>query len=336
MKLDRLPYEPSALLAFYERSFTRLGALCERTWHDRLCVVAEGEVGRIWENPPELVETELQFVAPDAQTPRDAAREVFPGCPLTFRLAEALTPRPPLLERAAVRFEDKPSAPPAADQAARLWTARFPRQTAWQPETPFQPACHASLLAVVRCEIQAIDQHWSLHRIVLNLGTRERDPGLETALEFATVDPSGAVAWPALDFRTALNDLRPILQAELGEDLSRIRQRQEQYLARELGRIEDYFAAYEAELEKRQARARSESSVGQIAQRKAAANDERAHRREDQIQRHTVHVLSHWDAFLHLLEPAWEVTASVVENHQRRAVRGRYVPRLRQWMAAAV
>ena len=43
MKLDRLIYDPASLVNFYEDGFAALGALCERTWHDRLEIVAEGE-----------------------------------------------------------------------------------------------------------------------------------------------------------------------------------------------------------------------------------------------------------------------------------------------------
>ena len=43
MRLDRLTYDPAALVDFYEEGFAALGALCERTWHDRLEIVAEGQ-----------------------------------------------------------------------------------------------------------------------------------------------------------------------------------------------------------------------------------------------------------------------------------------------------
>ena len=42
MKLNRATHDPGQLLEFYEEGLTALGALCERTWHDRLEVVAEG------------------------------------------------------------------------------------------------------------------------------------------------------------------------------------------------------------------------------------------------------------------------------------------------------
>ena len=99
MRLDRLAYDPAALVDFYEQGFGSLGALCERTWHDRLDIVAEGRAAELWNPGGALHEIELHFASADASGARDSAREVFPGCPLTFRLAEALRPSPLPLER---------------------------------------------------------------------------------------------------------------------------------------------------------------------------------------------------------------------------------------------
>ncbi len=91
---DRLSYDPAALVDFYEAGFGALGAPCERTWHDRLEIVAEGQAARLWNPDGALHEVELAFAAADAKVARDVVREVFPGCPLTFRLADALRPVP--------------------------------------------------------------------------------------------------------------------------------------------------------------------------------------------------------------------------------------------------
>src|SRR5208337_3888442 len=99
MKLNRATHGPGQLLEFYEAGLSALGALCERTWHDRLEVVAEGEAARLWNPDGQLHEVELVFAVADATSARDAAREVFPGSPLTFGLAEALRPRPLALDR---------------------------------------------------------------------------------------------------------------------------------------------------------------------------------------------------------------------------------------------
>lgn len=99
MKLARLNHDPGELLEFYEAGLSSLGALCERTWHDRLEVVADGRAAELWNPQGLLHEAELRFADADAKAARDAAREVFPGCPLTFKLADALRPAPLPLER---------------------------------------------------------------------------------------------------------------------------------------------------------------------------------------------------------------------------------------------
>jgi len=92
MKIDRIAYEPGLLLEFYQDGLGMLGALCERTWHDRLEIVAEGRPARLWNPEGSLHAVELQFSPAEATSARDASHEVFPGCPLTFLLAEALRP----------------------------------------------------------------------------------------------------------------------------------------------------------------------------------------------------------------------------------------------------
>src|SRR3954466_9972746 len=102
MKLMRMPYEPAEVVEFFEEALTGAGALCSRTWHDRLEVVAEGPVAKLWNADGSLHSVELEFVAADARNARDASKEVFPGCPLTFRLAESMRPTSLSLERVAL------------------------------------------------------------------------------------------------------------------------------------------------------------------------------------------------------------------------------------------
>jgi hypothetical protein len=98
MKIPRLDYDSTWALAFYEEALSVLGALTDRTWHDRLEVIAEGPAARLWNEDGTLHEQELLFASADAIGARDAHREVFPGCPLTFHLFEALRPVPLVLE----------------------------------------------------------------------------------------------------------------------------------------------------------------------------------------------------------------------------------------------
>jgi len=90
MKLTRLSASPGPVLEFVEESLDRLGAVCERTWHDRLEVVAEGAPATLWREDGRLHEEELHFPDVDTAGARDAARQVFVGGPLLFRLVELL------------------------------------------------------------------------------------------------------------------------------------------------------------------------------------------------------------------------------------------------------
>ena len=79
MKLNRLNHDPGELLEFYDEGLSALGALCERTWHDRLEVVAEGKSAAFWNPGGALHEVELHFAPADATSMHaDALREVFP------------------------------------------------------------------------------------------------------------------------------------------------------------------------------------------------------------------------------------------------------------------
>src|SRR5437867_9182820 len=141
MKIGRLTPSPGTVADFYEEALTSLGALCERTWHDRLEVVAEGNSARLWNDVGALHEVELWFPPPEVTTPREAAKEVFPGCPLTFRLAEALRPTPLALDR-VVLAGNAGEHPPAAGVAEKLWRAQFPETNRWQLTSPFIAECH--------------------------------------------------------------------------------------------------------------------------------------------------------------------------------------------------
>ena len=98
MRIEKIPPAPQVLLEFTAEGLQRLGALCERTWHDRLQVVADGRAAAALGRPGELVETELRF---PEETQLDPVRDVYPGCPLMFRMAEELWREMPRVFRAA-------------------------------------------------------------------------------------------------------------------------------------------------------------------------------------------------------------------------------------------
>ncbi|MEY2881566.1 MAG: hypothetical protein RLZZ15_3946 [Verrucomicrobiota bacterium] len=334
MKLDRLAYRPDALLDFFEEGLGALGGLCARPWHDRLEVVAEGAAARLWRADGELHSAELQFVAAGETGARDAQREVFPGCPLTFQLAEALRPSPPPLERAVLEI-DGAARPPDAAVIERLWRQAHPDTLRWRLASPLTPAFHHSLVALVRCEVQATDQHWSLHRVALGLPDGRADDGLAREIGFARLAAApAALAWPTPDPTGWSGLLTGAIEGELAGELAAVRARQEGRLARELTRVDDYFANYERELAGRASRGRG--ATGKFAERLAAAKAEHARHRADQVARHEIVVVPHVDALLLVAEPAWRGTLHIERAHRPpAALEARFVPRARRWETAA-
>lgn len=332
MKLNRLSPDPMAVVGFYDEALGHLGALCERTWHDRLHVVAEGPAARLWNADGSFVEAELHFPEPESTAPRDAAREVFPGCPLTFRLAELLCPSALLIERGVLKPSEA-SRPPAADTAEKHWQAQHGAAPRWRLESSFAATWTFVLLWLVRCEVQAMDQHWSLHRLALSLPDGEPDPDLERSLDFVelTSSPSTPVPWPSPEPAAWGRLLAAACQRALGEELAPIRERQEHFLRRELDRIDDYFAGYERELRGR--RTRTPSGRLRLDERLAAARAEHQRRREDQIRRHEILVVPHADACVLMAEPAWLARVGYLGASGLEEREAMYLPRTRRWVS---
>jgi|GEM_PF-1063502 len=332
MKLTRLRNESAALADFYQEALEHLGAVCDRTWFDRLQLIAEGPAAQLWHTDGSLVETELCFATPDSSAPRDAARDVFPGCPLTFRLAEALVSNGLVLER-AVLADGPRCEPPSTDVAEKLWRAQWPNERPWRLHSSFTRSHHFSLLALVRCEVQAIEQHWSLHRIALSLPGGERDDALATSLEFAEweASPPSDMEWPARDPARFRRLVMASIEEELGDSLALIRTRQDAYLRRELERIDTYFEGYAEELTQRAARTRSDDARLKAGDRLAAAQAEHLRRRHDQIHRHEIRVFPRLDALTLIAEPAWDCSINQAARGDRDAEHVRFVPRLRKW-----
>ncbi|MSU48485.1 MAG: hypothetical protein EXS37_05220 [Opitutus sp.] len=327
-----MSYETGAVLDFYEDGLTALGALCARPWHDRLDVVAEGRAATLWNPEGALHAAELQFTAPDATGTRDAAREVFPGCPLTFRLAEALRPSSLPLER-IVLVDDAHPRPPDVAVAEKLWRHQFEDTKRWRLVSPLVADFHFSLVVLARCEIQAIDQHWALCRVAVSLPDGHLDEGLAREIGFAraSVEEKPNVIWPT-PAPAPWSDLlqRALLQA-LSDEIAGIRGRQEQHLRRELDRIDAYFENYAAELTERARR----GDPAKTADRLAATKAEHTRHRADQVARHEISVHPHLDALLLVAEPAWRAQVQVESAHHRSETpTARYVPRARRWVLA--
>ena len=123
-----------------------------------------------------------------------------------------------------------------------------------------------SLIVVARCEIQAIDQHWSLYRMAVSLPGGEPDESLARALDFTPAASQSAdeIYWPASDPARWKDLIEAALEMELADELDRVRARQENSLRRELERIDDYFQNYEQELKSRSSRTSSSAGSGRI------------------------------------------------------------------------
>jgi hypothetical protein len=330
MKIPRLDYDPASALNFYEESLSALGALCERTWHDRLEVVAEGQAAKLWNQEGALHEQELLFAPADAVGARDALREVFPGCPLTFQLFEALRPSPLVLEKIVLSAGAR-NAAPDRNVLEKLWHAQYPATRRWRPVTEFKTFFHFSLVAIVRAEIQAIDQHWTLHRVALSLPGGEPDEQLARELPFLEVASDGQadLKWPSAD-PGWWPSLHNQLETEFRPDVESVRLRQQQYLQREIERLDAYYAHYEQELTQRGSRGGAASTV-KTAERLAAARAEHSRRRLDQVARHEICVQAHIDALLLVAEPCWQTSLEVEEQRAGQMVTAAFVPRTRRW-----
>ena len=332
MKLEKLSHDPPALLDFFQEGLEKLGAVCARSWHDRLEMIAEGPAARLWNPDGQLVETEIHFSAPDDTAPREAAKEVFPGCPLTFHLAEALRESPLPLQRAILQPSDNGKAP-SFEVGEKLWHAQMPGATRWKMDSPFRADWHFSLLVLARCEIQAIDQHWSLHRLAISLPDGSRDESLANNFHFCqlTAPPEEVIPWPRSEPAPWQQLLRSSLVEELELDLTAIRERQENYLRRELERVDDYFENYERELTTRSKRQQRGQTRMKSQERLAAARTEHERRRRDQVQRHEIRVIPHLDALLLVAEPAWRAAITTVHRNETKTQEAVLVPRSRRW-----
>ena len=79
------------------------------------------------------------------------------------------------------------------------------------------------------------------------------------------------MAWPCVEVERWHTLIVEAIRREVAGQLAPIRVRQENYLRRELDRIDDYFAGYERELTARAARSSGKSGKLRVDERLAAA-----------------------------------------------------------------
>jgi hypothetical protein len=331
MKIPKIPPRAERWRDFFEEGLLSLGAVCERSWYDRLEILAEGEAARLWQKESDSFSGELTFRDAGSAETSNPEMEVFPGCPLTFQLVEALWRRLVPHSRVCLSAGIGGKAP-TTEVAAKLWQAQFGARTGWQA-SPFVPAWVFSIVVAVRCEVQAIDQSWSSHRLAFTLPEGERDSLLELALDqMNALEPMGEKPdWPTPDLSAVSDWIGRALSTDLAPELSKIKDRQELYLRRELNRIDQYFENYLRELSERIGRQRSEEAIKRSADRLEATRLEHDRRRTDQIERHTIHLLPHVDALLTVAEPGFSTKVNWRSAREERIVPALFVPRTRRW-----
>ena len=84
------------------------------------------------------------------------------------------------------------------------------------------------------------------------------------------------------------------------------------------------------ELRQRQSRQRRQESQARYKERIDAANAEHERRRQDQLQRHEIHVYPRVAALVFLAEPAWRANVAAPREETNRIAR--FLPRNRRWI----
>jgi len=329
MKFSRIKTRSEQLVEFCAEALHSLGAVCERSWHDRLEVLAEGETAHLLQTDADFFSGELRFHESGLSQASNTGIEVFPGCPLIFRLVETLWHRQIPHSRVCLSTGDIAKTP-ANDVAERLWHAQFRSSTGWRA-TPFVPDWAYSVLTAMRCEVQAIDQTWSYHRLGFSLPSGEQDGSLEFALEQMVQLEQARLEWPELNPGVLNQWIGRGIESELAPELSKIKERQQLYLRRELTRIDDYFENYSRELRSRLDHQKKEDAKQRYADRLEATQAEHRRRRADQIERHTIVVIPHVDALLTVAEPAFRTTVSWRAGRDEFSATALFVPRTRRW-----
>jgi hypothetical protein len=334
MKFSRIQPRSGQLMQFCEEALPALGAVCERPWHDRLEVLAEGETARLLQNDTDFFSGELSFRDAGLPASTNTGTEVFPGCPLIFRLVEALWRRQIPYSRVCLSTGSSVKAP-TNDVAEKLWQAQFGSSAGWRVG-PFVPAWSFSVLTAVRCEVQASDQNWSYHRLGFMLPGGEQDSSLEFALEQMVRLEQTALDWPVLEPVALSQWIGQAIAIELAAELTKIKERQRLYLRRELTRIDDYFENYSRELRDRMDHQKKDEAKRRYADRLETTRMEHNRRRIDQIERHTIIVVPHVDALLTVAEPAFRTNVTWRTGREECSTPALFVPRIRRWYKVAM
>ena len=137
------------------------------------------------------------------------------------------------VHRAALRTGEQK--PPDLGLVERRWNNQFPNRVKMRMTTRFVASAHFSIVAALRYEIQAVDQHWSQHRLAINLSTGEPDPQL--AEQLPILEPWNNPVpfnWPQFRQDECRKALLAALEQEAGATVKSVKDRQSKYLQREL------------------------------------------------------------------------------------------------------
>lgn len=217
----------------------------------------------------------------------------------------------------------------------RRWSHQYPAKERLQITTPFVAAVHFSVIAVLRCEIQAVDQHWTQYRLAINL--QNGDPDSQLAEQVAVLEPWSdptPIDWPEFSPEPCRKVLLTALEREAWPAVKAIKVRQSKYLQRELDTVDRYYSDYEASLTDRMNRTRNDDGRAKMRARLEAARQEHQIRRIDQIKRHEIHVFAHVDALLMVAEPAHRTQVRYVSQRQAQQQDALWIPRTRSWVVA--
>ncbi len=112
--------------------------------------------------------------------------------------------------------------------------------------------------------------------------------------------------------------LENALRRALAPDLAELRARQEKFLARELGRLEQYYGTLEAELDERGRRPAQQERAARLVEHRRAVALDRAKKRRDAVEKHRLRVSAEVFALLLLHQP-W-LRATMRLESRREAV----------------
>lgn len=105
------------------------------------------------------------------------------------------------------------------------------------------------------------------------------------------------------------------LQARIAPDIDAARRTQEKFLARELRRLEDYYAALDAELAERERRPSTEALAARLLERRRALGLDRAKKTRDAVEKHRLRIETKAVAVLLIHQP-WLRVAMRLENRR--------------------